>query len=85
MDLKIANQTKKDENDLHDKLEQALTAESNLRDKLEQVLINAGLSYKSSMWALGTLYDNYKHKGSHLLDSANIKQVAKEKRFKTED
>lgn len=60
-------------------------AENDLRNKLEQVLIDAGLSYRSSMWALGTLYDNYKHKGSHLLDSANIKQVAKEKRFKTED
>ena len=71
MSLKIADLTQKAENDL--------------RDKLEQVLTDAGLSYKSSMWALGTLYDNYKHKGSHLLDSANIKQVAKEKRFKTED
>ncbi|WP_196590547.1 hypothetical protein [Pectinatus frisingensis] len=67
MNLKIANPTKKAENDL--------------RDKLEQVLIDAGLSYRSSMWALGTLYDNYRHKGSHLLDSANIDQVAKEKRF----
>ena len=56
-------------------------AENNLRDKLEQVLIDAGLSYKSSMWALGTLYDNYRHKGNHLLDNANIKQVAKEKKI----
>ena len=70
---------------MKEKITSIKNAENNLRDKLEQVLIDAGLSYKSSMWALGTLYDNYKHKGSHLLDSANIKQVAKEKRFKTED
>lgn len=52
-----------------------------IQQKIEELLIENNLSYRNAIAVLGSLLDDYRHKGSNLLDAENIKKVAETPRF----